>query len=94
MKMTNRQSAAMDRWITGNYGEDSVQHGPPVCRIATEGSQWEVWVRQYPDARWVAWDCPVCDVENVDSPDLTHTPICGNCDLALDWWDLDCLESD
>jgi len=90
--MTHRESAAMDRYITGNYGEDSVpQEEGFRCSLVGEGAQWDAWIEQYPDKRWVVWDCPFCGIENVDSPDLTAVPMCGDCGAELDWWDFDCL---
>ena len=89
--MTHREGEAMDRWITGNYGEDSVPKDI-VCSLAGEGAQWDAWVKQYPDKRWVVWECPDCGMENVDSPDLTATPMCGDCGAEFDWWDFECLE--
>ena len=84
--------AALDRHITGNYGEDYFRHGPIKSTLLGEGHQWEYWKRHYPDKRFVSWECPECEVENVDSPDLTAVPMCGNCGFEADWYDFECLD--
>jgi len=83
---------ALDRYITGNYGEDYFRHGPIVSSLVTEGKEWETWQKGYPNTRLVSWECPECGEKNLDSPDLTAVPMCGNCGFEADWWDFECLD--
>ena len=41
--------------------------------------------KQYPNTTWYRWTCPFCNIDNVDSPETTAVPMCGNCGEEFDW---------
>ena len=50
-----------------------------------DDEQGEYYREQYPNTTWYRWTCPVCNVDNVDSPETTAVPMCGNCEEEFDW---------
>jgi len=47
--------------------------------------EWEETLADPVFYKWIEWVCPVCGEKNIDSPDLTAVPICGDCERVSDW---------
>ena len=60
---------------------------PQIHAIDLTDAQDRNQAETYPGKRFIAWYCPECNARNVDSPDLTAVPMCGNCGAEFDWWD-------
>lgn len=50
-----------------------------------------ITIRNYKNV--FSWICPDCASSNLDVPDTTAVPLCGDCDTSFEWFEIEAKDT-